>query len=96
MKQVREQLEEHYEAQIKVLMGEIVGQKQILEVAYRQKFENEVKAQKVQLDQAKHSEQQLVKSLAEKEKEIKQLKHTISEIENSVKQDQQYLIQADQ
>jgi len=46
---VREQLKDHYEAQIKGLLNEIVKQKELLEVSYAEKLAKDTQAKDQQI-----------------------------------------------
>jgi len=47
VKKARQQLQSHYEGQIKMLMQEVTAQKAILESSYHQKFTHEIATQKI-------------------------------------------------
>lgn len=46
---MREQLKDHYEAQIKGLLNEIVKQKELLEVSYAEKLAKDTQAKDQQI-----------------------------------------------
>lgn len=78
LSEIRTQLRDHYEAQIKALVREIGSQKEVLEVEYAEKYKKFEMSREEQLKEYKQTHQNLQSEIVKINQENQKLKEEIA------------------